>query len=435
MELIVWFAFSVSRFFVHSLQNLWWRYNGITNTLKLTRAGELYEQSAHILDIHWRYKWDVIPPTEKCRFIATHNRFEHPRCILADVVSLIYLDENEALFVETPPNVDIYNSDTNPFVYMAQYKYAIRLIVLPMASFHKIADEIGDPKTDVLLLSNTGRCGSTAVTQILESVPGVLAMSEPDGFTCLQNVIKTVHHEKVDRYVQSVTRVTCKPLSSNPRLICIKTRSMCFLHADKVANIAPGIKHLFLYRDGKATIQSFYHAFGNAPTFTFWHSMLTSRLAHCIVPKQSRHLWNWFIDIETYPEINDKELMLRSSVVGILVGHWSCLCGAYKRFKASGMAVKAFKYEDILENPRHACESLLAYCGLPMEYAGTACKALSKDAQRGMYKTRTAADEQGDKYHIKWTPQFQAEADFFCDYVGVTRIGEPTALPDTISSL
>ena len=71
------------------------------------------------------------------------------------------------------------------------------------------------------LLSKTGRCGSTIVGQIIESVQGTLLMSEPDGLTNLALMIET---GELFRWLSSVIKITCKPHDLNATRICKKTQ-------------------------------------------------------------------------------------------------------------------------------------------------------------------------------------------------------------------
>jgi len=47
-----------------------------------------------------------------------------------------------------------------------QTKFCRRLIVVPLTTFHRLAEEIGDPQKKLVFLFNTARCGSTLLTQV-----------------------------------------------------------------------------------------------------------------------------------------------------------------------------------------------------------------------------------------------------------------------------
>jgi len=45
-------------------------------------------------------------------------------------------------------------------------KFCSHLIIVPLTTFHRLADAIGDPKGELIFLFNTGRCGSTLLTEV-----------------------------------------------------------------------------------------------------------------------------------------------------------------------------------------------------------------------------------------------------------------------------
>ena len=59
----------------------------------------------------------------------------------------------------------LWRSGYNPFIRAAQYDYGRRLIVVPLTTFHRLSELIGDPKAEIVFLFNTARCGSTLLTQ------------------------------------------------------------------------------------------------------------------------------------------------------------------------------------------------------------------------------------------------------------------------------
>jgi len=48
----------------------------------------------------------------------------------------------------------------------AQLDYCRRLIVVPITTFHRMSEQIGDPRGEIIFLFNTARCGSTLLTQV-----------------------------------------------------------------------------------------------------------------------------------------------------------------------------------------------------------------------------------------------------------------------------
>jgi len=60
----------------------------------------------------------------------------------------------------------LWRSDYGPFIRWAQLEFCRRLIVVPLSTFHHLAELIGDPKGELIFLFRTGRCGSTLLTQV-----------------------------------------------------------------------------------------------------------------------------------------------------------------------------------------------------------------------------------------------------------------------------
>ena len=68
----------------------------------------------------------------------------------------------------------MYNIKRAPFIWITQFHSADRVVSMPLKSFHRLADEIGDPTChSVTLLGMTGRCGSTLTCQMMARVPNV----------------------------------------------------------------------------------------------------------------------------------------------------------------------------------------------------------------------------------------------------------------------
>jgi len=60
----------------------------------------------------------------------------------------------------------LWQAKYNSFMRFAQMEFATRLIVVPLTTFHHLSELIGDPQGELILVFNTGRCGSTLLTQV-----------------------------------------------------------------------------------------------------------------------------------------------------------------------------------------------------------------------------------------------------------------------------
>ena len=52
----------------------------------------------------------------------------------------------------------------------AQVKFCQRLIIVPLSTFNRLAEQIGDPKGELIFLFITLRCGSTLLAQVVNKI-------------------------------------------------------------------------------------------------------------------------------------------------------------------------------------------------------------------------------------------------------------------------
>jgi len=60
----------------------------------------------------------------------------------------------------------LWRGDYNAFIRDAQMDFCRRLIIVPLTTFHRLAEVIGDPRGELILFFNSARCGSTLLTQV-----------------------------------------------------------------------------------------------------------------------------------------------------------------------------------------------------------------------------------------------------------------------------
>jgi hypothetical protein len=119
---------------------------------------------------------------------------------------------------------------------------------------------------------NTGRSGTTLLTQIMQIKEATLAYSEPDCISTLAGLIdrqvwpEELQEKLIDASLIALTKnVKCVASADQQRLsIVIKTR--CFSSNDIVRLMCkscnPNIKHIFMYRKRpRSGVTSMYRAF------------------------------------------------------------------------------------------------------------------------------------------------------------------------------
>jgi len=61
----------------------------------------------------------------------------------------------------------LWRKQYGPFMDMAQRRFCRRLIVVPLSTFHRMAETIGDLDGQLIFMFHTSRCGSTLLAQVL----------------------------------------------------------------------------------------------------------------------------------------------------------------------------------------------------------------------------------------------------------------------------
>ena len=305
----------------------------------------------------------------------------HPKYILKRNVSLYAITKDVAVFVETPEGKDIHRSDVHPFLYMAQFEKCQRVITIPIQFFHRLAGEIGDPSSQVILLSNTGRCGSTIVGQIIESVPGTLLMSEPDALTNLayMRVARVLTNDEQDKLLSSVIRVICKPHDPSTVRICIKPRFAAMIQMESLFRLFPDMKQMFLYRNSLETMSSFLKFSAIRPSQKIFRFCAdTDRIAAVFTSPRALNIQ--VLGIVHENQFKDPKAMDTYEMVATFWASAVCLA---KRLKSSNNSLLLLKYEDLIDDQNKFCSDLFKAVDIDISEVNGALSALEKDSQEG----------------------------------------------------
>ena len=129
-------------------------------------AYNCYEKSAHVLKIVARGTINLACHHDESNFIYLHDSFTHPKYILENKnVYLKTITKEKAIFFVSDKSVNAYDAKYGPFSFGNIFINAKYLIVLPIDSFNRLAEEAGDPitkhGTKITIIHMTARCGST----------------------------------------------------------------------------------------------------------------------------------------------------------------------------------------------------------------------------------------------------------------------------------
>lgn len=136
-------------------------------TLKHCYIDDIDNNTIQVLRIIAHYKFDqLLQPSGVNNFIAIHSSFATLDYLLQDNVTLYYVNKYDAVFIETDTGFYVTDSDNGAFMRAAQFENARKVIRVPLHVFHRLGEKIGRPDGKLIFLYNTGRCGSTLVTQV-----------------------------------------------------------------------------------------------------------------------------------------------------------------------------------------------------------------------------------------------------------------------------
>lgn len=426
------------------LQKLYWICNGMNDIIVQIETDQLYERSAQVFDIWYKAKREPFHLLGRRNFIATHRTFEHPNYVLAHNVSLLAVGMDQATFVEVPSDYDIYDCRKSPFIYLGQFKHAVRVITMPISSFIRCAEELGDPKMKVIWLHSTGRCGSTAMSQVFESLPNCCTVSEPMClFVARNEAALRLPTKQFRQYItsdiyykmsQASTRLMAKPNAHNPDILFIKNFTLAgVMEVQEIEKYFPDHTNLYLYRGCEDTVQSYLRSLNNHFLLNLVMKMRSHAFLRYIIrtPKiLIKTLANPEI-VDMSPWLTDIDNQLSMTSFGLLVVQWSCFCKHYTQLvRAHNSKVRAIRYEDIVNHKDATLIKLFQFCGISLDYVEVAKKSLEADSQEGTLLSKANLGK-FKKVHV--TDSIKEEANKYLKVTGMNPLGQPTYLPNVLS--
>ena len=342
--------------------------------------------------ILWKQKLSNFHNAIPRDFLCVNFTSVQPEYVLRPNVSLYSVTEKEAIFVETPTDVNIYSSDAFPFFYVGQFIYSTKVIKITIECFHSLAEEVGNPAVHVVWLSNTGRCGSTMVNQVFESVEGTLVMAEPDA---LQNVFYLLQYSDIsvegyNRMLMSTVRLLCKPRPGTERIF-ITLRSSCTALMADISMLFPDIKQMFMYRNCLDTVSSFANALASFPYGLVLRSCSNNEILSTVLPV-FRQMLRFHIGTKRK---GAQEVPLNVNPIGILTYLWAEQIKVAQDAISRNQNILPVRYEDIVSKPVETIRLIFENKGIDLKYLSKAVSSLSKDSQRETVLSRSRIGNQG----------------------------------------
>lgn len=301
----------------------------------------------------------------------------------------------------------------------SQFKYGLKVVRMPVKSFWRLADTLGDPKGQLVFLTNTARCGSTLLTQMFEVTNKIVAISEPSTLNVLSKMTaKEKQTPELKRLIVATVRVLCKPTSNKELAYVLKLTSPAMQGLPIVAELFPKSRHLFMYRDSLKVAQSLYRLSEELPALK----------TVFVMGKGSETRLGWCVEAMGMPKDAFKFTLQFDLSIGTML--WGAMVKIYERFREDGINIAGVRYEDIVKQPVEAVAIVLRYINLPEELAQDAKKALEWDSQRN---TPLANKVLSRHKTLEYSGPSKAECDRICDIIGVPHLDTVYITPGTIT--
>lgn len=382
-----------------------------------------YDSSAAVYKIWFRYKeqssWEQSSVND---FFGLLEGYFHPSIVLSDSISLYSITENVAVFVDCG-DLDVFCSKYGAFVYNTQYLHAKKFIVLSIESLNKIALEIPLPKIPILHVANHGRCGSTILAQIFETIPDTLVISETNPFTDLAEISRQgrVDFQSMKKLCFSTIMCTFKHANfRKSELIFLKCQNVAVYITDLMAVCVPSIKHVYMYRQPLAFVRSYEKIFAvnNLKPVSAFSIKRSSGIGHNPI----------LLDFPVYPNFFVEKLTSFSRLSLI----WITGAATFKKLLCK-IEIKSITYEDLLTDADNVVSKLLKYAGIPNEVLPDSASVLKQDSQVGTPWTSRHVDKEIlEKVYTPITEKLKAEVDTLCKDFDVPCFWNFTALPEKL---
>jgi hypothetical protein len=294
-----------------------------------------------------------------------------PDLILADPRFSLYCFDpinNAAIFAECEDPSAV---DRAVFYYQGQAEHAIGLASMPLEIFHRVARQLPIEQERIIFVHSVGRCGSTLLSKVLQAVPSVHSLSEPDDLTQIGNlrVTGTLTDAEICDLLSSSIRWRFKARTGEPaQFLAVKPRSEVMGLADLLGPLFPEAKHFFLYRNGLAWMRSLFRGFS------------ADRDVYD-VEKNREMAQSWARNVPLVREFISDGASLNPVQIRILA--WISCTEAYLGLAEMPIPTCAAKFEDLTAHPVPVLKQFLEFCEISDLDWPAIEEVLGRDSQAG----------------------------------------------------
>lgn len=110
------------------------------------------DSCVQVLHIWFYFKFNSMNPIPANDFLTSHGRFENPRYMFEN--DHVMVSGEYIMFTEAWKEMELWRIEYVSFIQLAQVIFGQKPLVVPPRQFHRMAEELGDPKAESSPFSN-----------------------------------------------------------------------------------------------------------------------------------------------------------------------------------------------------------------------------------------------------------------------------------------
>ncbi|ELT92358.1 hypothetical protein CAPTEDRAFT_191236 [Capitella teleta] len=409
---------------------------------KYTR--ELTSSRVKVQRVLMKYNLDALSLDNSIsNFLLGPPKFQDIDIINKRNVCLYYVNDDEAFFVETPPELQIWKSSVSPFYKIAQNSHACSLIRMPLHRFLQFTDSLTDPGDRLSFIMAHGRSGSTILLQVMEKTREVISYSEPEDFEQPFHHFKGKldPHQKI-RIARANAKYACRcSLDENlngsrvvVKVIWLKVAAS-FGHFELFRKAFPSANLLLLYRDALPTLSSSLTTFQHTPVMEICSALLgekTYTRKRVIAMRNDSFISAMY---DEHPELQD--LIMRTEDPLAILFH-SISVTVWSRFRCGNFEneLPAVKYEDLMSDKVGNLSIIFQHLGLPLSLVSAGMEAFAIDSHQNTWfsKRKTSSKYMSVLSANNGSPSLVKDLNEVNAIFGIPPLGNELRISNTIST-
>ncbi|KAL5265470.1 hypothetical protein ACHWQZ_G006250 [Mnemiopsis leidyi] len=298
-----------------------------------------------------------------------------------DDVTLYHVTEKEFFFVRSKSGVDIHDAGKHPFLYVVKHDTAAEVGTVArevIVDYLRGSGRMDRDGSNISILHNIGRCGSTLVTSMVSKTKQCHVLSEPialmDVVNILTNKERAITRDAVE-YFHLLKEVLVLLTPDPDKKYFIKTHSQIIYLLPLFHQVMPGMKEAYMHRAMRPTVTSMLRAFSDMGPFWIMEKIFIPQM-----PKNVQKLW-----------LENRVAEFGNSIIIMTLAN----IHLYLNETKDRNDMKSFSYESLVADKYAFCKSLFQELGIGVEHVDLALTAMEKDSQKNsvISKAKTGASK------------------------------------------